>query len=592
MVDLLNNNWIKTIFEFASNCKGKLILSVIMAIIGVFCSIIPYWAVYRLIVLFMEQKVNIDYVIFYGVIAIISYAIRYICHGISTSLSHTSAYIILRNIREKLGEKLLNISMGNSSKKTIGEYKTIIVDKVETIELPLAHIIPECISALFLSVAIAIFILFISWEMTLAMLITVPFALIAYKKLMGNFNELYEAQMKSNKYMNSTIVEYIDGIEVIKTFNQDSQSYQKYKDAVNGYKEHTLNWFKSTWNVMNFASSVLPSTFLGILPIGMILYLNGLLTPADFCICLMLSMGIVSPLTQFTNYVNLLKSIEYAVKDINEILQMPNLISTDKELGFETMNIKFEDVYFSYDHENAVLESINLDIPENSFTAIVGPSGSGKSTIIKLISRYWDIDEGKITIDGKNIKDIPLKQLNDFIGYVSQDNFLFNESIIENIRMGNSRASDGEVIKVSKICACHDFIMELEDGYNSNVGSLGSKLSGGQRQRLSIARMMLKNSPIILLDEATAFIDPDNEERIQEAIKILTKNKTLIVVAHRLSTVKDANKIVVLNNKKILDSGTHEELLERCSLYNDMWLSHIGAKTKSTVSNIGGESNV
>ena len=592
MVDLLNNNWIKTIFEFASNCKGKLILWVIMAIIGVFCSIIPYWAVYRLIVLFMEQRVNIDYVIFYGVIAIISYAIRYICHGISTSLSHTSAYIILRNIREKLGEKLLNISMGNSSKKTIGEYKTIIVDKVETIELPLAHIIPECISALFLSVAIAIFILFISWEMTLAMLITVPFALIAYKKLMGNFNELYEAQMKSNKYMNSTIVEYIDGIEVIKTFNQDSQSYQKYKDAVNGYKEHTLNWFKSTWNVMNFASSVLPSTFLGILPIGMILYLNGLLTPADFCICLMLSMGIVSPLTQFTNYVNLLKSIEYAVKDINEILQMPNLISTDKELGFETMNIKFEDVYFSYDHENAVLESINLDIPENSFTAIVGPSGSGKSTIIKLISRYWDIDEGKITIDGKNIKDIPLKQLNDFIGYVSQDNFLFNESIIENIRMGNSRASDDEVIKVSKICACHDFIMELEDGYNSNVGSLGSKLSGGQRQRLSIARMMLKNSPIILLDEATAFIDPDNEERIQEAIKILTKNKTLIVVAHRLSTVKDANKIVVLNNKKILDSGTHEELLERCSLYNDMWLSHIGAKTKSTVSNIGGESNV
>ncbi|MDU2585358.1 MAG: ABC transporter ATP-binding protein, partial [Anaerococcus prevotii] len=430
------------------------------------------------------------------------------------------------------------------------------------------------------------------WEMTLAMLLTVPLALIAYKKLMGNFNELYEAHMKSNKYMNSTIVEYISGIEVIKTFNQDSQSYQKYKDAVNGYKEHTLNWFKSTWNIMNFASSVLPSTFLGTLPVGMILYLKGSLTPADFCICLMLSLGIVSPLTQFTNYVNLLKSIEYAIKDINEILQIPNLISTDREVDVDTMNIKFKDVSFSYDDENTVLDNINLDIAENSFTAIVGPSGSGKSTIVKLILRYWDIDKGEITIGGKNIKNIPLKQLNDLLGYVSQDNFLFNESIMENIRMGNSNASDEEVIEVSKICACHDFIMELEDGYNSNVGSLGSKLSGGQRQRLSIARMMLKDSPIILLDEATAFIDPDNEEKIQEAIKLLTKNKTLIVVAHRLSTVKDANKIVLLNNKKILDVGSHDELLKRSSLYKDMWLSHIGAKTKSTVFNTGGESYV
>lgn len=343
---------------------------------------------------------------------------------------------------------------------------------------------------------------------------------------------------------------------------------------------------------MNFASSVLPSTFLGTLPVGMILYLKGSLTPADFCICLMLSLGIVSPLTQFTNYVNLLKSIEYAIKDINEILQIPNLISTDREVDVDTMNIKFKDVSFSYDDENTVLDNINLDIAANSFTAIVGPSGSGKSTIVKLILRYWDIDKGEITIGGKNIKNIPLKQLNDLLGYVSQDNFLFNESIMENIRMGNSNASDEEVIEVSKICACHDFIMELEDGYNSNVGSLGSKLSGGQRQRLSIARMMLKDSPIILLDEATAFIDPDNEEKIQEAIKLLTKNKTLIVVAHRLSTVKDANKIVLLNNKKILDVGSHDELLKRSSLYKDMWLSHIGAKTKSTVFNTGGESYV
>ncbi|HGQ0644121.1 TPA: ABC transporter ATP-binding protein [Streptococcus pneumoniae] len=583
-----NKNWINTILDFASDCKGKLILSVVMASIGVFFSIIPYWSVYKLMAVFIEQKATGEDVLYYGAIGIIAYFIRYICHGVSTILSHISAYTILRNIRENLGEKLLSISMGNASKKTIGEYKSIIVDKVETIEMPLAHIIPECVAALLLSLGIAIFMVFISWEMALAMFITVPFALMAYKKLMGNFNQLYEAQMKSNKYMNSTIVEYISGIEVIKTFNQDSNSYKKYKDAVNLYKDHTLNWFKSTWSIMNFASSILPSTFLGTLPVGMILYLNGTLTPAEFCICLMLSLGIVIPLTQFTNYVNLLKSIEYAVKDINEILCIPNLISIDNNEHICTTNIKFNNVFFSYDNENSVLENINIEIPQNSFTAIVGPSGSGKSTIIKLISRYWDVCGGEITIGGKNVKDISLNQLNDLIGYVSQNNFLFNESIMENIRMGNPDASDEEVIEVSKICACHDFIIELEEGYNSNVGSLGSKLSGGQRQRISIARMMLKNAPIILLDEATAFIDPDNEEKIQGAINVLTKNKTLIVVAHRLSTIKNADKIVVLKNKTIFDTGTHDELLEKCDLYKNMWLSHIGAKSKSIVSNIGG----
>ncbi|HEK9539835.1 TPA: ABC transporter ATP-binding protein, partial [Streptococcus equi subsp. equi] len=350
-----NKNWINTILDFASDCKGKLILSVVMASIGVFFSIIPYWSVYKLMAVFIEQKATGEDVLYYGAIGIIAYFIRYICHGVSTILSHISAYTILRNIRENLGEKLLSISMGNASKKTIGEYKSIIVDKVETIEMPLAHIIPECVAALLLSLGIAIFMVFISWEMALAMFITVPFALMAYKKLMGNFNQLYEAQMKSNKYMNSTIVEYISGIEVIKTFNQDSNSYKKYKDAVNLYKDHTLNWFKSTWSIMNFASSILPSTFLGTLPVGMILYLNGTLTPAEFCICLMLSLGIVIPLTQFTNYVNLLKSIEYAVKDINEILCIPNLISIDNNEHICTTNIKFNNVFFSYDNENSVL---------------------------------------------------------------------------------------------------------------------------------------------------------------------------------------------------------------------------------------------
>lgn len=590
----MKSNWIKTIWFHASDSKGKIILSVIMAIIGVFCGIIPYWATYKLLVLFINQEASLHLVTYYSLIGISAYFIRYLCHGVSTTLSHQSAYKTLENIRRKLSEKLLNISMGNAAKKTVGEYKAIIVDKVETIELPLAHIIPECISSLCLSIAIAVFMLSISWKMTVAMLITVPFALMAYKKLMGNFNELYAKQVKANKYMNSTIVEYIDGIEVIKTFNQDSKSYEKYRNSVISYKDQTMNWFKSTWGVMNFGGSVLPSTFLGTLPVGMYLYINGSLSPADFCICLMLSLGIVNPLTQFTVYVNLIKSIEYAVKDIDEILDLSDLISKSEPVKISSCDIELRDVSFAYydDQSKMVLEDVSLTLPENSFTAIVGESGSGKSTIIKLISRYWDVNSGEILIDKKNIKDIPLSQLNELIGYVSQDNFLFDESIIENIRIGNPEASDEEVIRVSKLCSCHDFITELDEGYNSRVGSLGSKLSGGQKQRIAIARMMLKDAPIILLDEATAFIDPDNEAKIQEAIKLLTKDKTLVVVAHRLSTIKNADNIVVLKDKHILAQGKHDQLLEDCRLYKDMWLAHIGVKTQSTVSNLGGEKDV
>ncbi len=395
----------------------------------------------------------------------------------------------------------------------------------------------------------------IDWRMASALLVTIPISIFAFKKVMSGFNETYAEQMKSNNYMNSAIVEFIEGIEVIKTFNQSQSSYKKYKDAVDNYKIHTLNWFKNTWGYMNLGASVLPSTFLGILPVGMYLISINQLNYAEFFLCIVLSLGVVAPIKNFTNYVNHLKSIQYALTEVNQILSLEELVLSTKFKKPQHYEIAFNNVGFSYnkDKDDLVFKHLSFTVPENNFIAIVGASGSGKSTIAKLISRYWDVTSGEITIGGINIKDIESKQLNDLVGFVGQDNFLLNLTFKENIKLGNPEATDEAVEKAAKLAQCHEFIEKLPDGYDTNVGTVGDKLSGGEKQRVTIARMILKDAPIIVLDEATAYVDPDNEQKIQEALNVLTQDKTLIVIAHRLSTIQHADQIIVLGKQQILE---------------------------------------
>ena len=354
---------------------------------------------------------------------------------------------------------------------------------------------------------------------------------------------------------------------------------------------------------MNFVSAVLPSTFLGTLPIGMYLYRNGSLTPQDLTMCLILSLGIVGPLMNFTTYVNETKAIEYAVHDVDELLHAEELPDTGKSVEVRSKDIQLQDVSFSYtlkgtrtlkgtggkENGKQVLSHINLTIPEGKFTALVGPSGGGKSTIARLIARFWDVGGGKITIGGVDIRNMPLSQLADIVSFVTQDNFLFNCSIKENIRLGNPDAADEEVYAAAKAACCDEFIRKLDHGYDTMAGDAGNRLSGGEKQRISIARMILKNAPVVILDEATAFTDQENEEKIQQSIAALTKGKTLLVIAHRLSTIKNANQIVVLKDGQVENVGTHQQLLEEDSLYRDMWEAHIGAQNWSAGSGKGGD---
>ena len=580
-------NWMKIVLSFAESGKLKMLVSVLCAVISVGGSIVPYLAVYQIIILFFDGKQTVEGVVYWSVIGLGGHIIKLIFYAISTVLAHVSAYTILENMRLNMAYKLMQAPLGTVVNETIGKLKSVIIDRVETIELPLAHIIPEGISNLLLPIGVFAYLVWIDWRMALASMVTVPIAAVIYGIMMKNFNKQYADYMEASNYVNSVIVEYIEGIEVIKAFNQSAASYEKFEKAVTSFKDFTLGWFKSTWKYMNLGGALLPSTLLGTMPLGMYLYLKGSLNPADLTICLILSMGIVAPLVSFTVFVNDMKAIEYAVRDADAFLNLPVLKSEEKEVQFAHYDIGFNDVSFSYasgdkdvkEEKNNVLQAINLVIPQGTFNAVVGPSGGGKSTAARLVARFWDVTQGEITIGGINIKAIPLNQLADTVSFVTQDNFLFNCSLLENIRLGNPKASDEMVIEVAKKACCHEFIKKLEKGYDTKAGEAGGKLSGGERQRIAIARAILKNAPIVILDEATAFTDPENEDKLQKSIAALTKGKTLLVIAHRLSTIKQADQIIVMEKGHILDTGAHKTLLGKCRLYREMWEAHIGAKS-------------
>ena len=577
------DNWVKILFSFAAPCKGKMALSVFCAILSVAGGFIPFWAVYEILLAFINQNVTLNGILIWCLVGAAGYLLRVACHGISTILAHISAYTILEGIRLKIADRLMKAPLGEVMGRRIGYLKNIIMDKVEDLEPPLAHMIPELTSNLLLPVAIFIWMLVIDWRMGLAVLIAPVLAMIPMFFLMRNYNSQYAAYMEANNHVNSIIIEYVEGIEVVKAFNQSTSSYEKFVNAVQSFKEFTLAWFKSTWKSMNLMMAIMPTTLLGVLPVGLLLVQNGSISPAELAMGIILSLSIVGPLMKATTFINEAKSMEYAVEAANELLNLPVLPDSGKIVSIPHNNIALKHVTFSYDgsEQNEVLHDVNLELPEGSFTALVGPSGGGKSTIARLIARFWDVTGGSITIGGKNVKELSIRQLSELVSFVTQDNFLFNCSLKENIRLGNPNATDEEVYAAAKAACCDEFIVRLDKGYDTPAGDAGKRLSGGEKQRIAIARAILKNAPIVILDEATAFTDPQNEDKIQKSIMALSKGKTLLVIAHRLSTIQNADQIVVLKKGRIVDCGKQKELLKRCPLYADMWKAHIGAKNWS-----------
>ena len=573
-------HWVKTLFSFAGPCKGKMTLSVLCAILSVAGGFVPFWAVYEILLLFINRTTTLNNIMLWCLVGVGGYLIRVICFGISTILAHISAYTILEGIRLKIANRLMRAPLGEVMGRRIGYLKNIIMDKVEDLEPPLAHMIPELTSNLLLPIAIFIWMLAIDWRLGLAVLIAPVLAMIPMFFLMRNYNSQYAAYMEANNHVNNVIIEYVEGIEVVKAFNQSTSSYEKFVGAVKSFKDFTLAWFKSTWKTMNLMMAIMPTTLLGVLPIGLLLAQSGSITPAELAMGVILSLSIVGPLMKATTFINEAKSMEYAVEAANELLNLPVLPDSGKIVPIRHTDIVLQNVSFSYDGtgQNEVLHDISLKMPQGSFTALVGPSGGGKSTVARLIARFWDVTGGSISIGGTNIKELSIRQLSELVSFVTQDNFLFDCSLKENIRLGKPDATEEEVWAAARAAQCEEFLGRLEHGWDTPAGEAGKQLSGGERQRITIARAILKDAPIVILDEATAFTDPENEDKIQRSLMALSRGKTLLVIAHRLSTIQNADQIVVLEKGRIVDKGTQPELLSRCPLYQKLWQAHVGAQ--------------
>ena len=570
--------WLKNIIK---QKRGWYIISVSAAILGVFFAMAPYFIIGNIMVNLLEGVKNYSIYLNLCLVIMIVWLFRILFHNISTFISHKITFAMLADIRKNLCEKLYKLPLGYVKDIPSGSLKNIIVERVDSMEITLAHMIPELTANILGPICIVIYLFFLDWRMALASLITVPVGIIAYMGMFKNMDERYNNTIIKTKVLNDTAVEYINGIEVIKVFGKAQSSYDKFVMAAKEGADCFIEWMRSCIWYSATAMSLLPATLVGILPIGVYLYNKGSLLGPVFVLIIILSFGIVAPLITCSAFAEDLAKVGTIMSEISSVMEEKDM---ERPKNFEhklgNANVELRAVRFGY-HKKEVLRGIDMKIDDGNVVALVGPSGSGKSTIAKLIAGLWDTVEGNILIGGVNTKEIPLDVQNKFIAYVSQDNYLFDLSIRENIRLGNPKASGKEVEEIAKKSGCHDFIMNLSDGYETVVGGAGGHLSGGERQRISIARAMLKDAKLIILDEATAYTDPENEALIQSAVAKLSQNKTMIVIAHRLSTIKDVDKIYVINDGKVEAADTHEELLKSCKLYKDMWEAHIEVKDRA-----------
>lgn len=566
------------VLEFAGRKRAYFGWSVVLAMLGVASSFGPYLIIARIVEQLLAGNRDWNFYLLQVLLMALFWVIRMTLHSFSTSLSHIATFTVLGTIRQQICEKLSKIPLGSVLDDNSGSYKNIIVERVDSMETTLAHIVPEFTSNLLLPVIMFIYLLTIDWRLGLGNLVGAAIGLVCAAVMMHKSKGGYELSVQKTKRLNDTAVEYINGIEVIKAFGKTGSSYEKFVVAAREGADVFIDWMRRCIWPQAGTMSFLPATFLGVLPIGLLLVRNGSLTPVDFITGIILSAGLITPLVVAFSYTDDLLKMGTIFGEVTEILEREDMVRPDTLSKVpDGTDIVLQDVRFSY-KDKEILHGINMEIRKGEVAAIVGPSGSGKSTIARLIDSLWDVDSGSISYGGVNIKELPLNYYMGQISYVAQDNYLFDLSIKENIRLGKAGATDEEVINAAKATGCHEFILGLENGYDTVVGGAGGHLSGGERQRICIARAMLKDAPVVILDEATAYTDPENEALVQSSVAKLVKGRTLIVIAHRLSTIIDADKIFVINDGIVEASGTQSELLGSCDLYRKMWEAHSMAK--------------
>lgn len=585
MNQLKNKSLISWVWAFAGEKKFSYILSVFFALLSVACCIAPYFLIARIVRELLSGVRDWPFFLKQAGIVALFWGGNVIFHMISTTMSHIATFNLLGNIRKRMCDKLARLPLGTVLDMPSGSLKNIIIERIDSMETTLAHIVPEYTSNIVLSLALVIYLFLVDWRLALSAFAVLPVGFIAMCFMFKDMAPRFQYALDKTKALNDTAVEYINGIEVIKAFGKSKSSYERFVTAAREGSDCYVEWMRDCIWPHSIAMVVTPSLLLTLLPIGGVMFYKGMVDASVFITIIILAISAIQPFLISYSYHDDIAKAGAIFGEVGSIMNLPELDRpvTDKKTLSDN-SIVLKDVRFSYhkgidgEEKKEILHGVSMSLPQGSYSAFLGPSGSGKSTIARLIASLWDVDSGSIEIGGVNIKDLSLEEYNRRVAYVSQDNFLFDLSVRENIRLGRPGASDADVEEVARKSGCYDFIMSLEKGFDTIVGGSGAHLSGGERQRIAIARAMMKDAPIVILDEATAYTDPENEALIQQSVAKLVQGKTLIVIAHRLSTVKDADKLFVIKNGIIDSVGTHEELLAKGGLYKDMWEAHIDAK--------------
>lgn len=584
----------KRVFEYAGPHKKDLYRATFIVLLSVLMGVLPFVLAYQIISpLIMGGSMQGEYVFMRVVGVLFCLFLQAIFYGWGLDVSHEAAYNTLFRLRSSLQKRFETLPLGFIQDKGTGAVKKLFVDDVDSLEVLLAHSLPEGIANLMVPLAVYIAMFFIDWKLALLSLASIPVSfaamMIMYSVGMKKMGPYYMAGQK----MNNTIIEYINGMEVVKVFNKDAESYERFRKDIADYRDYTLEWYKAAWPWMAIYSSLLPCTIILTLPLGAWFVLCGLSALPDLILVLCLSLSIGIPLLKSMGFLPTMPQLGYKIAALEQVLEEAPLQQTEDPFHGKDYEISFDHVSFGYEKSqpgadgkpvitmDEVIHDVSFAAGTGEKTAFVGESGSGKSTLAKLLIHYYDPQEGSISIGGQKLCGMCLEALNNQISYVAQDQYLFNTSLLENIRMGRPGATDAEVLEAARKAQCMEFLDKLPQGIHSMAGDAGKMLSGGQRQRISLARAILKNAPVIVLDEATAYADPENEEKMEAAIAELVKGKTLLVIAHKLPSIMNADQICVMAHGALVATGTHKELLQNCAEYQKLWkAAHDSAEWK------------